>query len=134
MARRLSKVLLLLVSVEICLPSEEDVRWAVKIAGGRSREAAARRLAEEKGLDFVGRVDPFPDVFELRLSRKTIHSRSVDYGIGQLDAPSLENAVHAELSGHPAVKWASKQVPLKRTKREFSDPAFPRQWHLVKHR
>ena len=131
MSRLCLEVLLILGSVEICLPSQQDVRWVVKVSGGRSREAAAIQLAEERGLEYVGPVEPFPDVFELRLSRKTMESRSVDHGIGQLDDPFVEDAVDAELSGHPAVEWVSKQVPLKRTKREFTDPAFPRQWHLV---
>ena len=128
---RFEVLLLVLLFLDICLPSREDVRWAVKISGGRSREAAARRLAEERGLEFVGRVDPFPDVFELRLTHKAMEARSVNERIGKLDGPSVDDDIHAELLGHPAVRWASKQIPLKRTKRDFSDPAFPRQWHLV---
>lgn len=106
---------------------EAAVNWAVKIAGEAYPEARAREIAAERGLEFVGRVEPFPDVFELRLSREVTRARSVD-NTGRV--PSVDD-VHNELSAHPDVKWASKQVALKRVKRDFSDPAFSQQWHLV---
>jgi subtilisin family serine protease len=94
-------------------------------------EGLAKELAEERGLEFVGRVDPFPNVFEFKLSHKVMLDHSVERGINIQDEQSIEDALHNELSGHPSVKWVSKQVALKRTKREFSDPAFNQQWHLV---
>ena len=90
-----------------------------------------RELADERGLELVGQVDPFPDVFEFRLSQKERQARSAGDGIGQMDSQTVDETVHASLVGHPAVKWVSKQVGLRRVKREFKDPAFPRQWHLV---
>ena len=127
---RVLEALLLLLSVELSVPAREGVRWAVKIAGGSSREALARQLAEERGMEFVGPVHPFLGVYELRLPHRAIELGSVEV-IGRMDSPSVEDAVHAELSGHPEVEWVSRQVALKRTKRDFSDPAFPKQWHLV---
>lgn len=104
------------------------VHWAVKVGVSEER---AREIASERGLEFVGRVDPFPDVFEMKLSREAIQARTVDSSLVQ----SADDVVHDELSGHPDVKWASKQIALKRVKRDFtdqfSDPAFGRQWHLV---
>ena len=126
--KRLLEALVILLSAEISMPTSGDVIWAVKLTGGTSR---ARELADERGLELVGRVDPFPDVFEFRLPRSAMEARSVEDGIGKLDDPSVDGAVHDELMGHPAVQWVSRQVPLRRTKRDFADPAFPRQWHLV---
>ena len=126
--KRLLEALVILLSAEISMPTSGDVIWAVKLTGGTSR---ARELADERGLELVGRVDPFPDVFEFRLPRSAMEARSVEDGIGKLDDPSVDGAVHDELMGHPAVQWVSRQVPLRRTKRDFDDPAFPRQWHLV---
>lgn len=110
------------------------VSWAVKLGHDEDTttpEVLAKKLAREQGLEFVGRVDPFPDVFEFSLSQNAILERVRERGTGGIDSHSIEDTVHEELSGHPVVKWASKQIPLKRTKREFSDPAFHRQWHLV---
>ena len=105
-----------------------SVRWAVKVRGDdNSPEERARELAGEHGLLFVGRVDPFPDVFELELPHELIQARS----IGQMDVQFVEDTVHNDLTDHPDIKWASKQVALIRRKREFSDPAFIKQWHLV---
>lgn len=113
----------MIVCALVCIPSyttsdRSITSWAIKMTS----EWEARDLAKSQGLSFVGRVDPFPDVFELQLSHSTIKTG---------DIQSAEDAIHTELSGHPAVGWVSKQVPLKRTKREFSDPAFSQQWHLV---
>ena len=128
----LEALLVLLAAARLSLPSSGDVRWAVKIAArGNSREQTARELADERGLELVGQVDPFPDVFEFRLSQKERQARSAGDGIGQMDSQTVDEAVHASLVGHPAVEWVSKQVGLRRVKREFKDPAFPRQWHLV---
>jgi hypothetical protein len=115
---------------------ERSVSWAVKLDPGAmtsrgDMEGLAKELAEERGLEFVGRVDPFPNVFEFKLSHKVMLDHSVERGINIQDEQSIEDALHNELSGHPSVKWVSKQVALKRTKREFSDPAFNQQWHLV---
>lgn len=137
--------MLLILCVQLFLPSmtggsDQPVSWVVKL---RYEDATASRsmtraveLAREQGLECVGRVDPFPDVFEFRLSPSVIQDLIRERGTRDMDAQSVENMFDEGLSGHPVVRWASKQVPLKRTKREFSDPAFEKQWHLVgpKHR
>lgn len=113
--------------------NERPVTWAVKVGHEDATEPEdlvmlAAKLACEQRLELVGRVDPFPDVFELRLPQNVIRERARERGTR---ARSTEDTFHEELSGHPVVMWASRQVPLKRTKRAFSDPAFDRQWHLV---
>ena len=136
-ARRGTFEVLLVACVHVSLCSvtggrEKSVSWAVKldpeaVMSQGDVEGLAKELAEERGLEIVGRVDPFPNVFEFKLSHKVMLER----GIRQRDVQSIEDTLHDDLSGHPSVKWVSKQVALKRTKREFSDPAFPQQWHLV---
>lgn len=132
---------LLVLCVQLSLSSttardERPVSWAVKLGHEDATEPGdlvmlAAELAKEQRLELVGRVDPFPDVFELRLPQNGIWERARERGTREVDSRSIEDTVHEELSGHPVVKWTSKQVPLKRTKRGFSDPAFDRQWHLV---
>lgn len=116
--------------------NERSVTWAVKVGHEDATEpedlvTLAAELARQQRLELVGHVDPFPDVFELRLPQNVIRERARERGTREVDSGSIEDSFHEELSGHPVVKWASKQVPLKRTKRAFSDPAFDRQWHLV---
>ena len=129
MAVLVKALLLVIVAARHCLPSrletvgEGPIRWAVKMTS----ESDARVVAREQGLSFVGRVDPFPDVFELELPRRAMKTGGEDGWSAKRDVQSVDEA----LSGHPAVGWASKQVALRRTKREFYDPAFVRQWHLV---
>ena len=43
----------------------------------------------------------------------------------------LADDIDLLLEKHPSVKWASRQLPLIRTKRGFNDPKFQAQWHLV---
>ena len=132
---------LLLLSIQLWLCQRaggrgNPVSWAVKLGNqdmtsSQEMEARARELAKERGLEFVGRVEPFPNIFQFDLPREVIDYHIQSREIGQLDAQSVEDSFHNELSGHPSVMWASKQVALIRTKREFSDPAFEQQWHLV---
>lgn len=131
----LEALLVLCVQLSLCSlsgGSGRTVSWAVKLTmtSPEDIERRAVELARERGLEFVGRVDPFSSIFEFRLSQDAQYQIE-ERGIGKKDAQSVEDTFHDELSGHPAVKWVSKQVALKRTKREFSDPAFVRQWHLV---
>lgn len=128
MTRELGVLLVVLLAIDVCQPAREVTSWVVKIAGGGSRESEARRLAMERGLEFVGPVASFTDIFELRHpSSVSIEHRIINRDVIIQDDPSIDD----HLSGHPIVEWVSKQVALKRTKRDFSDPAFPRQWHLV---
>ena len=132
----LEALLVACVHVSLCSVTEKSISWAVKLDPGAAMspegvEGLAKKLAEERGLEVVGRVDPFPNVFEFKLSHKVMLDQSAERGIRQRDVQSLEDALHNDVAEHPSVKWVSKQVALKRTKREFSDPAFTQQWHLV---
>ena len=122
----------LLLVLLTCVASTEDLSafgaehvWAVKVRGGEEGSqgeltAVADSTATDLGLVNRGRIEPFPNIFLFELDAGSRSGRSV-------------MATHTVLGQHPAVVWTSKQRPLTRVKRDvqFSDPYFPRQWHLV---
>lgn len=127
--------------------------WAVKVkcpaefgCEHEKREQLAGSIAARLGLINLGRLEPFEDIYKfgLPLSHGSRSSavRSVAGQVSSLDR---------QLSEHTDLVWASKQVPLIRTKRtahmsksslrrtvrgvppaiSFNDPQYSSQWHLV---
>lgn len=89
----------------------------------------ADSLAAELHLMNKGPQLGFRTVFKFEQSSSAEVPRSSDRLL--LRDVKLVDNIGLLLANHPSVKWASRQVPLTRTKRGFNDPKFQAQWHLV---
>lgn len=112
----------------VSLAVEVDARrpwWSHWLLGELDAHQLSQRadeLAAEFSLLNSGSQPGFRNVFVFSLP-------NVTSGVASM-APRRQG-LEESVSGHPSVRWAAIQHPLKRTKRGFNDPRFKAQWHLV---
>ena len=111
--------------------------WAVKLtaSGGRRPEDIEKRAeSTASSLGFIneGRVEPFRDIFQYRVTETSLQTALSYETAPPRDVRSAVVHMERSLRRHDSVVWAGKQRSLRRAKRmKFNDPAFHQQWHLV---
>ncbi|XP_033107771.1 proprotein convertase subtilisin/kexin type 7-like [Anneissia japonica] len=118
---------------------QEVLSWAVKIKGNAHRKEQNRTDLDEKaelisldtGLLNYGQVG---ELAEHYLFVHENYNQSLNRSLDSEQTAVIRAEVEQALQEHEEILWFIQQAIRKRTKREFHDPGYVRQWHLHNHR
>lgn len=117
--------LVVLVSSEAVIKKRPPViyasEWAIHLEAN-----VDPHILTERGYEVLGQVGTLDGHFVVRHTETHAHHQKDP---SHRLSPSLHVTEH--LRSHNSVKWAEQQVLVKYDKRDFPDPLFPSQWHLV---
>ena len=106
--------------------------WLMGELSDHELSLRADAIAAQFNLINKGPSQGFKTIFKFELPMSNLYPNDPsELRLKRDEQEAVVENIDVGLVSHSSVNWATRQHPLKRTKRSFNDPKFNAQWHLV---